>query len=174
MNFITLMMKILKNPRSILGMGMIVLLFLVFFLGPKIGLVGWKRLVAIAVLLIVFVVVQLILAARARKKDKKMAEDLESSLIIEADQSVVMAPQAEKAGRENARKELLAAIQVLKDSRLGDGKGGKAALYVLPWFMVHGVGHREIRQRRNYSQFRTSETGPGARGPGGHRQLSQL
>jgi len=154
-------MKMLKNPRSILGMVMIVLLFLVFFLGPKIGLVGWKRLAAMGVLLLLFVVVQIILASRAKKKNKKMAEDLETSMIMEANQSVVGAPEAEKAARENARMELQAAIQVLKDSRLGDGKGGKAALYVLPWFMVMGTEESGKGEIIRHSGLQRPDQGPG-------------
>jgi type VI secretion system protein ImpL len=161
MNFMTILMKVLKNPRSILGMGMVLILFLVFVLGPKIGLVGWKRLAALAVLLVLFVVIQVILAARAKKKKKKMAEDLETSMIIEADQSVVLAPDSEKAARENARRELQAAIQVLKDSRLGGGKGGKAALYVLPWFMVMGTEESAKGEIIRHSGLQRPDQGPG-------------
>ncbi len=161
MNLIALVMKSLKNPRSILSMVLIVLLFLLFFLGPKIGLVGWKRLAAMALLLVLFIVVQVILAARAKKKNKKMAEDLETSMIIEADQSVVQASDSEKAARESARKELQAAIQVLKDSRLGDGKGGKAALYVLPWFMVMGTEESGKAEVIRHSGLQRPDQGPG-------------
>ena len=161
MNPMSLMLKIAKNPRSILGMGMLLMIAALYILGPKIGLVGWKRLVAVVVLVLLFGVIQVLLAARASKKKKEAADDLEKSLIIEADQNVAGASGDQKSAREDAGRELRAAIGVLKESQLADGRGGKAALYVLPWFMVLGTDESGKSEVIRNSGLQRPDRGPG-------------
>jgi type VI secretion system protein ImpL len=161
MKALTMLLKIIKNPRALLGTGLLLLIALVFFMGPRFGLTGWVRLAVVGALLLIFVVIQVVMALGAKRKEKAAAEDLEKSLIIEADQNVAMATDAQKAARENATRELRAAIQVLKDSKLGDGRGGKAALYVLPWYMVLGSDDSGRSEVIRNSGLQRPDRGPG-------------
>lgn len=160
MNALTMLMKIFKNPRTLMGIGFLLLIAVLYYMGPRFGLKGTTRLITVGVLLVLWLILQIVLWIAASRK-KKDAEDLEASLIIEADESVAQATAAQKQAKEEARQELLAAVELLKKSQLADGRGGKAALYALPWYMVLGsAGSGKSSMIRN-SGLQKPDQGPG-------------
>lgn len=161
MNAMTLVLKVLKNPKTLLGAGFLLLIVAFWFGAPMIGLRGQNRLFAVLGLLVLWLILQLVLFISAARKEKKQAEDLEASLIIEADESVEQASEAQKKAKEEARRELVSAIELLKKSELAGGKGGKAALYALPWYLVLGAaGSGKSSMIRN-SGLQKPDQGPG-------------
>ncbi len=134
MNLLILLLRIISNPRGISGILIAVLIMLVWMLGPRFGLDAQLRILITVGLVLVGVLVQALLARRHRKQ----AEQIEQSLIMEADASVATADQESKRSREAAREELVAAISALKKTRVARGRSGAAALSLLPWYLVLG------------------------------------
>ena len=160
MNALPMLLKIIKNPRTLMGVGFLLLIAVVYFMGPRFGLKGTNRLITVLVLLVLWIILQVVLAVRAKQKQKE-AEDLEASLIIEADESVTQASAAQKQAKEEARRELLSAVDLLKNSQLADGRGGKAALYALPWYLVLGQAESGKSSMIRNSGLQTPDQGPG-------------
>ena len=141
MKFLNLLLSGATNPRVLISLVLALLIVALWVLGPSLlGLRGIWRILAIVLVGMILGVVQFFMAKRARDKKDRAAVDLETSLIMEADESIARAAGGEKAMREDARREMVAAINVIKNSRLADGSSSKAALYVLPWYLVLGGG----------------------------------
>lgn len=161
MSILRMLIKYLSNPRQLLSIGGLVFILLIYLMGPRVGLHGTPRLVVVLSLLVIFIVLQVVLFVVNRRRKDQAAVDLETSMIMEADNSVAAAEAGQKRAREDARRELVAAIDVLKKSRLGDGRGGKAALYVLPWYMVMGTGYAGKSSLIANSGLQNPGKGPG-------------
>ncbi|MBK8167218.1 MAG: type VI secretion system membrane subunit TssM [bacterium] len=138
MSFFSLLLSVITNPHLLRTLGGLLVLVGTWYLCRVLGLSGNLRLLVMAVMTLLVIVVQVLLTRRAKRKREQAADDLETSLIMEADQSIAAAATGQKRAREEARRELVAAIEVLKRSQLADGRGGRAALYVLPWYLVLG------------------------------------
>ena len=65
---------------------------------------------------------------------KEQAEQIEQSLVLEA----ASGPD-QKQRKKAAREDMASAISRLKSSRLADGRSGRDALSVLPWYLVLGA-----------------------------------
>ncbi len=161
MSFLSILLSAVTNPRSLRALAGLLILALVWFGCSALGIYGTKRLLVVAGVLLLVVGVQVLLAMRTGRKRTKAAADLETSMIMEADQSVASADAGEKRAREEARRELVAAIEVLKRSQLADGRGGKAALYVLPWYLVLGNGYSGKSGVIRNSGLQPPDKGPG-------------
>ncbi|HET9888432.1 MAG TPA: type VI secretion protein IcmF/TssM N-terminal domain-containing protein, partial [bacterium] len=111
----------------------IAILILLLFLLP-IGLTGERRLLVVIALLLAGMIVLLL----KRENKAKESDKIEKSLILEADSMVVTSSGSQRKASEQARDELLRAIEGLKKSSIGGGRSGRSALYVLPWFLVLG------------------------------------
>ncbi len=160
MNAVTILLKVLKDPKMLLGVGFLLLIGAFWFMAPMLGIRGMTRLITVGSLLVVWLILQIILFVLAGRKQKKQADDLEASLIIEADESVEQASAAQKKAKEEARKELISAIELLKKSELG-GKGGKKALYALPWYLVLGAAESGKSSMIRNSGLQKPDQGPG-------------
>lgn len=130
-------LEFLKDIRFWVVVGAVVLMILLFLVGPKIGLGGEKRLLAIIAVLLLAMILLLVFKGSSKKKD---ADDIEKSLILEADSMIVTSSGAQRKASEEAREELMRAIEGLKKSTVAGGRGGNAALSVLPWYLVLGRG----------------------------------
>jgi len=161
MNPISLLFTFLSNPGMLSTMGGAALIALVYWFGPSFGLRGQTRLIVVLSLVVLYVALLVFFMLRKRRKKDQAAADLETSIIMEADQSVAMAEAGQKRVREDARRELVAAIDVLKKSNLADGRGGKAALYVLPWYLVMGSGYSGKSSLISNSGLQSPGKGPG-------------
>jgi len=124
-----------RNPKVLSALTFLILIGLIWFVGPFIGLPSREaRFLWIFLLMLLWVV---ILMTGKIIRDRS-ANLLEKVLRRNADDAVVSATPEQRAEVSLLRQRLLAAIETLKTSSLGKSRG-KAALYDLPWYML--VGH---------------------------------
>ncbi len=127
-------MKWLRNARVASAVGFLILIALIWFVGPLLGLktvesrLGW--IFAVMVLWVLTLLFGQLLAQRGNKL-------LEGMLRRQADDAVIGASADQRAEVALLRQRLLGAISTLKKSRLGNARGS-AALYELPWYMIMG------------------------------------
>jgi type VI secretion system protein ImpL len=125
----------LKNAKVISAAGFVILMLLIWFLGPLWGLESFDaRMMWISIVIAVWMFTLLaaqLLSIRGARLFEKMFRG-------EADSAVVGAASERRAEVKLLRERLLAAIHTLKTSRLGKARG-YAALYELPWYMI--IGH---------------------------------
>ncbi len=121
------------------ALGVIVLIALVWFLGPLLGLGAMHpleteiaRFVAIAVLVVLWLVTNLLHELHATRKDQALTDGITASAVD------VKAKETEKASAEEVAlltSRLREAVQALRKSRLG---GSRKRLAALPWYMIIG------------------------------------
>lgn len=112
----------------------VVLIFLIIFIGRHFG-ASWMVQVAIIVF---FLLVGAIFFLFKKMRDAQKAGKIEQSINDSADSQMANLSPEKRAEIEQFRKQLEAAITSLKNSKIGKGKTGKAALYALPWYMIIG------------------------------------
>lgn len=161
MSFFPLLLSVITNPHLLRSLAGLLILAGTWYLCTALGLRGNTRLLVMLGVLLLVALVQVLLTVRGRRKRDRAAADLETSLIMEADQSIVSAESGQKRAREDARRELVAAIDVLKRSQLADGRGGRAALYVLPWYLVLGTQYSGKSSLIRNSGLQPPDKGPG-------------
>lgn len=131
MSFFLTLVKLLKQPRALVIVLLGLLLLLLFTLGAKLGInFFWRLIIGGALLLVGLFCAWLV----GRIERRRQADDIEQSLVLEA----ASGPD-DKARKRLAREEMAAAIGRLKASRLADGRSGRDALSILPWFLVLGA-----------------------------------
>lgn len=123
---------IFQSKNILLAVGLIILIFLVVFLGSVIKITWLMRIGIIVFIIMVFIIVLLF----RKMKQAQKAGQIEQSISTSSD-SMILSPE-KRAEIDQFRKQLEAAIAALKSSKLGRGKSGKAALYSLPWYMIIG------------------------------------
>ena len=125
----------LRNAKVASAIGFLILIALIWFLGPWFGLqsaevrFGW--IFAVMMLWVLSLLVGKIIANRAGGLIEKM-------LLKQADDAVIDASTEKRAEVNLLRQRMLGAIDTLKTSQLGKSRGN-AALYELPWYMI--IGH---------------------------------
>ena len=125
----------LRNAKVTSAIGFVILIALIWFLGPWFGLTtaevrfGW--IFAVMLLWVVTLLVGKVIASRAGGLIEKM-------LLKQADDAVIGASVDKRAEVNLLRQRMLGAIDTLKTSQLGKSRGN-AALYELPWYMI--IGH---------------------------------
>ena len=125
----------MKNLKIVSAIGFLILIALIWFIGPFVGLVteisrlGWMF--GVMLIWVVSLLVGQVLANRAGGLIEKM-------LTRQADEAVMGASPDKRAEVNLLRQRLLGAIDTLKSSRIGKARGA-AALYELPWYMI--IGH---------------------------------
>ncbi|AXE35875.1 type VI secretion system membrane subunit TssM [Chromobacterium phragmitis] len=125
----------LRNAKVASAIGFLILIALIWWLGPWLGLASVEaRLGWIVAVMIVWVLALLIGQALA----KRAGGLLEGMLRRQADDAVINASADKRAEVTLLRQRLLGAIDTLKKSNLGSARGS-AALYELPWYMI--IGH---------------------------------
>ena len=92
----------------------------------EIGILVFILLIAVIILLI------------KKMSDIKKSEQIEQSIDDQANDQIKNLSPEKRAEIEQFKKQLEAAITSLKNSKIGKGKSGKAALYALPWYMIIG------------------------------------
>jgi type VI secretion system protein ImpL len=124
----------IKNPSSIMAIAGILLIILVLVLGPIFGITFF---VQIAIIVFIFLIVTILIMYK-KMKDAQKANQIEQSIGNQADDQMQNLSPEKKAEIEQFKKQLEAAISSLKNSKIANGKSGKAALYALPWYMIIG------------------------------------
>ncbi len=128
--------KILRRRRLMVALGFILLILMIWIAGTKF-LLDWS--LAVRVLgTIIIVFLWLLLIMYERMQEIRSAGMLEQSLRAQAEAQVRGIRPEKRAEIEQFQKELAAAIDSLKKSKIGRGRTGKAALYALPWYMMIG------------------------------------
>ena len=129
------MWKWLRDIRVISTVVMLIIISMIWFGGPALGLTSKEARFAwiFGILLAVMMTLMIgkILAARA-------GSVLEKFLRRQADDAVRGATPSQRTEVTRLRQRMLAAIDTLKTSNMGKARG-KAALYELPWYMI--IGH---------------------------------
>lgn len=129
-----LIVKILKSKGMWLTVGSGALLALIFLGGAKFRVPGKWRLLALVAALVVALIVLLVKQIKANRR----AALLEQSIRAQGDSPMLSMRTTRKEEIEELKKELLASIEALKKSKLGQKGGGRAALYALPWYLFVG------------------------------------
>lgn len=128
-------MKYLRNSKVLTTIGFLLLIVLIWLVGPFMGLeTSVSRMVAIFVVMLVWVMMLMI----GKLVAERAGSLLERMLRKQADDAVMGASPEKRAEVSQLRKRLLESIETLKKSNLGKTRG-KAALYELPWYMI--IGH---------------------------------
>jgi type VI secretion system protein ImpL len=126
--------NVLKKPNALAVIILIILIAVTLGLG-SIFQVSWLFRIIISLFLILIVVIVLLYK---KMKDTQKAGQIENSISSQADNQMQNLSPEKKAEIDQFKKQLEAAIASLKNSKLGKGKTGKAALYALPWYMIIG------------------------------------
>lgn len=129
------MKRWLCNAKLISAAGFLILVALIWLLGPWAGLKSIESrfawIFAVMLLWVTSLLAGQLLANKAGGLIKKMLQ-------TQADDAVMNASADKRAEVTLLRQRLLGAIDTLKTSRLGKARGN-AALYELPWYMI--IGH---------------------------------
>ncbi|WP_005032949.1 type VI secretion system membrane subunit TssM [Holophaga foetida] len=128
-------MSWLRNTKILSAIIFLVLIGLIWFAGPYMGLKSSEARFTVIILILLIWVAILMVGKVIQERSAKL---LEKVLRRKADDAVVSASPEQRAEAAMLRQRLLAAIQTLKTSNLGKTRGN-AALYELPWYMI--VGH---------------------------------
>lgn len=128
------MSKLLRNAKLASALGFLIVIALVWFVGPFAGLSQETRLTIIIGVMLIWVVALLI----GRLLADRAGVLLEKVLRRQTDEAVIGANAEQRRDVAQLRQRLLAAIDTLKTSQLGK-TSGRAALYELPWYLV--IGH---------------------------------
>ncbi|MDR2031160.1 MAG: type VI secretion system membrane subunit TssM [Azoarcus sp.] len=161
----------LKNPKIISAIGFVILILLIWYVGPSWGLEGFDaRMMWIFVVIAVWMFT-LLVAQLLSIRSGHLGRLIEGMLRREADGDVVGAAAERRAEVKLLRERLLEAIQTLKTSKLGKARG-HAALYELPWYMI--IGHPSAGKSTALLQSGltfpfSDQYGAGVQGVGGTR-----
>lgn len=140
MRFLQRIFRWFFHTNGILGIVALMLMAIVWFLGPIIGLGGvypfesvFSRVITIVAILVFTVFLMLLLALLRSRREAKMADeivDVEDDPADEQDETV-------KAELMEMRSRMRDALKTLRKSKLG-GKGRSQKLYQLPWYLMIG------------------------------------
>lgn len=129
------MWKWLQNAKFASALGFLILIALIWLVGPYVGLTSRDaRFAWIFGVMIVWVITLM----AGRLLAERAGGVLEKVLRGQADDAVMGASPDKRAEITRLRQRMLAAMDTLKTSKLGKARG-KAALYELPWYMI--IGH---------------------------------
>ena len=129
------MLKLLRNKKLASALGFAILIALIWFVGPFIGLPSMeRRLIVILGVMLIWIVALLV----GRILSDRAGALLEKVLRRQTDDAVIGATADQRRDVAQLRQRLLGAIDTLKSSQIGK-TSGKAALYELPWYMI--IGH---------------------------------
>ena len=126
-----------KNPKAASALGFLILIALVWFVGPHIhaGLIDeglrLKIIFGVMAAWVLTLLIGQLIALRA-------ARLLEKMLRRQANDAEVGASASRRTEIKLLRERLLAAIHTLKTSKLGKARG-QAAIYEMPWYLI--IGH---------------------------------
>ncbi|MFO7523891.1 MAG: type VI secretion system membrane subunit TssM [Ignavibacteriaceae bacterium] len=126
--------KFFKSKNIISIIIAVVLIFVIIFVGRYFG-ASW---VVQVVIIVFFLLVGAIFFLFKKMRDAQKAGKIEESINNSADAQMANLSPEKRAEIEQFKKQLEAAITSLKNSKIGKGKTGKAALYALPWYMIIG------------------------------------
>jgi type VI secretion system protein ImpL len=164
-----LLMGLIRRPRLLVGLGIVSLCALIWFAGDLAGMQSPEiRLLLIAGIILAWVFFLVFDHYRAQQG----AQLLEESLQQQGVEQFERFQGEEKDKIEAVQLRFEKAIATLKQSKLGKGYRGKAALYALPWYMIVGpsASGKSTALRESGLQFPSLGENPkGVQGVGGTR-----
>ncbi|MFZ0454587.1 MAG: type VI secretion system membrane subunit TssM, partial [Ignavibacteriaceae bacterium] len=127
-------LNLLKKPTAIAAITCILVIVLLYLLTVvfKVAMVY-----GISISIVILLIMVIILLFNRMKAIQKSSQ-IERSITSQADDQMQSLSPEKRSEIEQFKKQLEAAISSLKNSKLGKGKKGKAALYALPWYMLIG------------------------------------
>jgi len=128
------LMSILKSRYFLIGLGTALLIALVWVGGAWMGWPMTWRLGGVIAVLLVCMIGLLVSVVRANRA----AAGIEQSIKQQAEAQKRSARPDQRAEVEELEKRLTKALDTLKNSKLGRGRRGSAALYALPWYLFVG------------------------------------
>ncbi len=126
--------KVVTSQYFILSVGVTLLIVLVLVLGAWLEWSLITQLLAVIGILIVCILFLVVGFVRANRS----ASNIEQSIKAQAAQQMMNTRPDKRGEIEELQKQLESAIERLKQSKLGQGRRGRAALYALPWYMFIG------------------------------------
>ena len=130
----TWILRVLKNRYVLLSLGLALGVGVVLALGIWLAWSWTVRLIGIIAVLVLFIVVIAVSFARANRS----AAQIEQSIKQQAAQQLMGTRPDRRAKVAELQEQLERSIETLKQSKLGRGRRGKAALYALPWYLFIG------------------------------------
>lgn len=127
-------LRVVKSRIFLAGFAFLLLVALVLTLGAWLAWPWTVRLLGVIVVLLLCLVVVVMHFARANRS----ADEIERSIRRQAEQQFVSARPDRQAEIQDLQRQLEQAIERLKQSKLGRGRSGRAALYALPWYLFVG------------------------------------
>lgn len=128
------MLSLLKSRYVLICLGAVLLIALHLVLGAFLDWSLLVRLVGVIVVLVLLIVALAVGFVRASQS----ASAIEQAIKLQAQQQVMNTRPDRRAEIEALQEQLGRAIDQLKQSKLGRGRRGKAALYALPWYLLIG------------------------------------
>ncbi|MBT8400655.1 MAG: type VI secretion system membrane subunit TssM, partial [Rhodothermia bacterium] len=128
------LLSLLRNRATGGVLVMLTVIVLILLLGRQFRLSLVIQLVAIIAVLLIGMIVLVIGYMRANKSSSA----IEQSIRVQAEQQAQSVRPDKQAEIKQLQEELDRAITKLKQSKLGGGRRGRAALYALPWYMMIG------------------------------------
>ena len=127
-------MRILKNPLFLTVLAAVLLVAAILVLG---WLLEWNWVVRLLGVVIVLFVCTIALAISFVRASKGAAA-IEQSIKMQAQMQAKSARPDRQREVEDLQRQLERAIQMLKQSKLGQGRRSRSALYALPWYLFIG------------------------------------
>ncbi len=164
-----LLMGLVRRPRLLVGLGIVSLCSLIWFAGDLVGMQSPEiRLLLIGGIVLAWILFLVFDHYRARQGAQLLEESLQQQGVDHIEHS----RGEEKDKIEAVQLRFEKAIATLKQSKLGKGYRGKAALYALPWYMMVGpsASGKSTALRQSGLQFPfLGENQNGVQGVGGTR-----
>ena len=164
-----LLLGLFRRPRLVVALGILSLCALIWFGGNRLGMGSPEiRLLLIAGILLAWGLFLMVDFYRAGQGAQMLEESLQQQGLDQAERSRT----EQKEDIEAIRLRFEKAISTLKQSKLGKGYRGKAALYALPWYMIVGpsASGKSTALRESGLQFPfLGENQKGIQGIGGTR-----
>lgn len=131
----SLLLIFIRRPRLVVALGIFSVCALIWFAGEMVGMASTEvRLLLMAGIILAWVLFLIFDFYRARQGAQMLEDSLQHQGLEQAERS----QSDQKEDFEAIRLRFEKAIATLKQSKLGKGYRGKAALYALPWYMIVG------------------------------------
>ena len=128
------LLNFFKSRYFLIGIGIILLVVLIWVLGKMFGVSTDMRFAATIAVLVVCLIVMALSFARANR----FSSAIEQSIKQQSEQQLMNVRPDKREEIQELKEQLEVAIESLKRSKLGRGRRGKAALYALPWYVFIG------------------------------------
>ncbi len=150
-----------KDPKYLIGSLFISIFVLLVLVCWIVGL-GIKEILLISVIIFIASNVYVLIK---RNKNVKQSKQLEDSLAQQAEDQVYSTRPDRRDDVDKLKTKFDSAITSLKNSKLGKGQRGSAALYALPWYIIIGPPGSGKSTALRYSELEFPYVDPESKDP---------